>query len=86
MKRYEPTLKTEYGAYDSSYDYAGMCESDDGDYVLYEDVQSIQAERDRLREALSNVDRINDSALYSHDEKRSAIGDIARKALEGGTT
>ena len=46
-------------------------------------IQSLRAERDRLREALTEIVRIHENVWSPKQADR--IADIARKALEGGT-
>lgn len=73
MKRYDLQYRPDW-----AYNQASMMPSKEGRYVEFTDVQSLQAERDRLREALVSIrdhTDFNDHALQN----------IARKALEGGT-
>jgi len=53
-----------------------MVEVIDGDYVLYSETQALQAERDRLREALEDI-----AESTFHDDGRIAAN-IARKVLK----
>ena len=82
MKRFNVMSVTDN---DGKPPYLHKSYDDDGLYVLYTDVQSLQAERNRLREALERVARVIPIKGENPRELAIHFQDIARKALEGGT-
>lgn len=79
MKRYDMQYRPDW-----AYNQASMMPSKDGRYVEYTDIQSLQVELDRYKNALINI--VNDFAIGAPDQSDGyCYANIARKALEGGT-
>lgn len=83
LTRYEPDME---GAYDTGY-WGTMSSAKDGEYVLYDDFQKLEASHDRLRAALEEIEDIP-AVAFTKDQKEmacrtiEAMQAIARAAIE----
>lgn len=81
VKRYEPELAETTAMY-----YAAMEQRDRGDYVLFTDYETVERERDALREAALAVVERWDSPAWTWDGSTAELIGKLRTALAKEST